>query len=271
MSQVLGKNEANKLAFTYQPRTLKQGVSESATKFVENEQDKPTDFKISPLVEETAGMTEMKRKRLEATVEESVLQRMKSVEEDAYKKAHELGLQEGSEKAYADTKEVLSEKLKQFDSLISELQEMKTKLLKENEVMLIKLALEIGKRIAAREIEISQEPMIKVLTDLVEGLKHDERAIIRLSKSDFEFFEDLKSRADERVEFLQNLKLTASSSVEPGGCILETNFGSVDSTVAERTDRVFKALLSRTPDLRNHNVDLKETAEDKGSDDESES
>jgi len=127
---------------------------------------------------------------------------------------------------------------------------------------LVKLVVEIGKRIAVRDIEMQQEPIIDLLRELVDGVKKDEKVAIRLSQKDNDFVEELRKRADDRIEFLQNVKLVPTATIDAGGCILETNYGSIDSTIPERVDRVWRGLMARLPDMRNHKTDIKDSSGD---------
>lgn len=258
MSQVVPKEEAERLAFSFQPRTIKRGISDGVKGFVKAEEDKPNDFKISPLIEQTTGMADLKKRQLQVEVEEAVLQHVKELEENAYKKAYDLGLVEGREKAFEESKGDIQIRLSGIDELLKNMEALKLKMLKENEVLMVKLALEVGKKIAARELSLGSEPIVPLLRDLVEGVKKDEKAILRLSKVDSDFIEDLRQRNDEHVDFLQNIKIVPTPDMMAGGCILETNYGSIDSTIQERVSRTWDTLIAKVPDLRGHAIDVKD-------------
>jgi flagellar assembly protein FliH len=259
MSSVVPKDEAEKLAFRFQPESFKVPVSTTAKGFIQKTEKATSDFVISHLVEESESMAEVKKRLFEEEIEESVLQRIKELEEEAYKKAYAVGLAEGTEKAFQESQAQIVEKLKKFDELLANLDNLKTLIGKENEVQIVKLTLSIGQKIAAREIAENQEPILDMIKELIDGIKKDEKIVVKVSATDLDFIEDLRRRNDERSENLQNVKLVGNGKVEQGGCIVETNYGSIDATVAERVERVWAALLARVPDLRFHKTTLSET------------
>ena len=270
MSQVVPKDEAEKLVLSYQPKTIKRGSTEEAQKYVEREDAPSQDFNISPIVAEASGIAELKRKKMDEKIEAGVLERIKEIQEDAYQKAYELGLKEGTEKAFAEASERLNERLSKLDELLADFDRVKEKVLKENESAFIKLIFEIAEKVAYREINSDQEPILKMLTSLVEGMQKDDQMVIRLSQDDFDFINEIKEKSSSKTEDFDHIKLVVSDKVETGGCVLETNFGSIDATIPERVKRTWGELDSKRPNLKGHQTDLAVEEKDDGSDPESE-
>lgn len=271
MSQVVSKEDAEKLVLNYQPKTIKVGSTDEAKAYVERETNPSQDFNISPIVAQASGIADLKRQKLDEKIEEKVLERIKGIQEEAYSKAYELGQKEGAEKAFTEANERLAERLSKLDSVLAEFDHIKEMLLKENEAAYVKLVFEVAKKIACREIEIDQKPIISMLNKLIEGLQKDDQIIVRLSQEDFDFVNEIRSKAStEDTEDLKRLKLMVSESVKTGGCIVETNFGSIDATIPERVERTWAALDSKRPNLKGHKTDLAVEESDDGSDPESE-
>ena len=270
MSQVVPKDEADKLALSYQPKTIKRGSTEEAKEYVEREQNPGQDFNISPIVAEASGIADLKRKKMDEKIEAGVLGRIKEIQEDAYRKAYELGLKEGTEKAFNDANERLDERLSKLDGVLQNFNTVKEQVLKENESALIKLIFEIASKIACREIASDQEPILKMLTDLVNGMQKDDQMVLRLSQEDFDFINEIREKSSSKTEDFDHVRLVVSENVETGGCILETNFGSIDATIPERVQRTWGELDSKRPNLKGHNTDLAVEESDDGSDPETE-
>ncbi len=255
MSQVLPKEEAEKIVFTFQPKSLKGEMSEAVSEYIGDHEKKKSDFQLDPIVAQQSGVATVQRRNLEAQVEAAVLERMKEVQEQAYAKSYELGLHEGSEKAFVERKQDLENRIRDLDAVFAELNEVKTKALRESEAVLIKLVFNVAEKIAQREISLNQEPILDMIKQLVESIQADDRVNLNVSENDYAFIEELRKRSQVDLDF-KNVKLIASPSIQAGGCILESNFGTVDASVPQRVEKVWASLKQKLPNLRGHNVDL---------------
>ena len=270
MSQVVSKEEAEKLVLSYQPKTIRRGTTDEAKKYVERESQPSQDFNISPIVAEASGIAELKRLKLEEKIEAGVLEKIKDIQEEAYNKAYELGLKEGADKAFNDANERFEERLSKFDEFLGKFNQVKTQVLKENESAFLKLLFEMASKIASREIKADQKPIIKMLNELVEGMQKDDQIVIRLSQEDFDFINEMRGKKSSEAEDLEHIKLIVSDKIDTGGCVLETNFGSIDATIPERVKRTWGEIEAKRPNLKGHNTDLAVEENDDGSDPESE-
>lgn len=257
MSQILPKTLAEKLAFNFQPKKLETDISIAAREFVEREKSHREGFEIAEIVSEQARVHELRQRNVEAKVEESVLQRMKEIEEQAYAQAYALGLQEGTDKAFKEKHDELLQRLQRFDEILGQLDHIKMHLLKENEEAFVKLVFLIGEKIAMRAIDIEPGPIAETLNNIVETLHKDENIIIRLPQTDLEFIEDLRNRKVKEVSNLQNIRLVASEDLKPTEFIVESNYGMIEASLKTRVEKVWEALKSRLPLLRGHKTDLK--------------
>src|SRR5947207_15543097 len=86
----------------YKPRTIQRDLGPLAKNYVDTEAFHKTNFKMSDLVAQQVGITEIERASLEGRVEQLALEKMKQIEEAGYKEAYALGLEEGRKKAFED-------------------------------------------------------------------------------------------------------------------------------------------------------------------------
>jgi flagellar assembly protein FliH len=249
MSSILKKPSADKMAFTHNPKAFRIATSEVAKDFVSLQGKKVSDFKLAEVVAQQTGVEALRRKNIEAQVESTVLDRLKEIEEQAYKQAYELGLIDGTEKAFEEKRVYFAEKLTRLDQMLAAFDSIKTEILKENEATLMKLIFQIANRIAMREISLSQEPIVAMLNDLVGGLQGDDSVTIRLNPEDLNFVETLRQKNVKATEDLQRVKFVASPDIAKGGCLLETIYGTIDSTIAQRVEKAWASIESKLPVL----------------------
>lgn len=252
---IIKAQAAQAATFDYKPRELEKGVSTVARDFVEIDAFKSSDFKISALIAEQAGISRLEDDALKDKINAQVLDKIKEIQEDAYKAGYELGEVEGSEKAFQDTKNDLLERLDGMDAILQRFQEIKKKLLVDNENELVKLVFLVAKKLAFKELEENREAVVEILRSVVGEIQEDERVVVRLSPTDLFFLEQLKEKGDRRFESLQRVKFVTEDKIKPGGCLIETEYGTVDATVEERVDRTWATLQSRAPKVNENKKD----------------
>lgn len=256
MSNVVKGNDPDKIVFAFQPKPFQVGVSAVAKDFVERAGITTGGFEVSEIVSQAAGIQELKRKNAEAQLEEVVLARMKEIEEEAYKKAYDLGLIEGREKAFKEKTAEIDARLEQLASVTEQMSHVKTQLLQQAETFFIKLIYQIASKIALFEIKEHREPMIEFIKPLVEATEADDRVVINVSPEDFEFITELEARTGKKVG-MDKAKIVSAPDIQTGGCIIESNFGSIDASVETRVAKAWHTLEAKLPRLKGHHTDLK--------------
>lgn len=263
MSNVVKGNDPDKVVFAFQPKPFQVGVSAIAKDFVDRENLSQGGFEVSAIVSQAAGIQELKRKQAEAELEEVVLARMKEIEEEAYKKAYELGLIEGREKAFQEKTADIEAQLAQVATLTEQMSHMKSQLLQQSETFFIKLIFQIASKIALFEIKENREPLVDFIKPLIDATEADDRVVVNVSQEDFDFIHELETRTGKKIS-IEKAKLVASSEIQPGGCIIESNFGSIDASVETRVQKAWHALEAKLPRLKGHHTDLKPSNEGSG-------
>ncbi len=241
---------ADRSVFKHQPRSFVVETSHVAKDFVNLQTEKSSDFQIADVVAAQSGVQALRKQNIEAQVEGTVLERLKEIEEEAYKQAYALGLIEGVEKAFGEHTAMLAERLTRLDAICDRLEKVKTTVLKESETVLMKLVFEIAKRIAMREVSISQEPVTQLLSGLVDELQGADNIQVRLHPDDLAFIEELRSKGVKDAEKLERVKLLATASVQKGGCLIETNFGEIDATVEQRVEKAWATIQAKLPTIK---------------------
>jgi len=199
-------------------------------------------FKLSELTREQTGLSKLEAENFERQVEEKVVGRLKEVEENAYSEAFELGLIEGRKQAFETQNAEIDERLRRMDQLADVISTMKRDLLAYNESHLIQLAFHMAERLAAHEIEINKEATVEILRQAVEIAQTEEEIIARVAPEQIEFLESLRVNTGREFEFLKKIRFDADPSIEGGGCVLQTNYGEIDSRFEQRVEQLWESL-----------------------------
>lgn len=248
---VLTKEEADKIALDYAPKKFPLAISPIAVDFVQyqSKQEQPS-FHIDRLVANQTGIDELERLSIEEKVEKEALARLKNLEEEAYHEAYQLGLQEGTEKAFLEQSEIISEKLGHLDRILSKIQNLKVDLVNFNEAHIMRLIFYMAKRLMLDEVAANPESVLTVVQQAIANAQSEEDVVIRVSPMDFSFIETIKEKMGKEYDAIRKAKIESSDDITNGGCVIATNFGDVDAQVEKRLEQLWEAISEKVPKLK---------------------
>lgn len=245
---ILSKEDAEKRVVAYTPREFPYTIGPAAVDFVryQTNEENPS-FKIDNVVAATTGIAELEKTALSERVEAEALERLKLMQEEAYRHGYDLGRDEGQETAYLEKSDELSDRLRKMDKIIEGLEQLKMELVRSNEASLVLLIYQIANKLAMTEIADKRELILSVLRAAAQDAQDEESLTIRLAKSDLEFIESNKVRLGQEFEFMKKAKLETADEIREGGCVVVTNFGQVDATIEKRLEKVWTTLAEKLP------------------------
>jgi flagellar assembly protein FliH len=251
---IIKAQHALKSTFDYKARDLNAKVSQSAQNYADRDAARSPDFKISQLIAEQTGISQLENAAVQDAINERVLEQLRLVEEKAYREGFELGQAEGGEKAFVAAQGALNERLESLNTVISRVESIRQRRLIDNEAEFVRLTFLIASKIAARDIAANPEAVLPVLEHIVNEMQEIEKITVNISPGDAETIAALVERGDPRTLILERTKMVTDETIQPGGCLVKTNFGDVDATVEERVERAWASLAARVP----KNVDAAE-------------
>jgi flagellar assembly protein FliH len=241
---------AGSTTFEYKAREIATEVSSVAQDFAARDAMRSPDFKISDLIAQQAGISRLESDAQQDKINAQVLERLKLVEEKAHTEGYELGLLEGTEKAFQETKAIFAEKIQTLEKMLKRMEDLKSQLLIDNEASLLRLVFLVAKKLAMRDLEEHRDAVWEILKNVVSETQTDERVVVTLSTEDMYFLETLQDKSGQRIESLQRVKFQPTDGMTPGGCMIETEYGTVNATVEERVERTWQTLQARIPKKR---------------------
>lgn len=183
-------------------------------------------------------------------VEQKLKEKQREKEEERIKEL-EFAKEEAYKKGYSDAEQNFKreiEKLKnEYASLVNSFREAVTQLVgerekiwRESEPEIIRLIIIISKKILGYEMDNNGVKIIKHVVKEALSYAHEKKVVaVRLSLEDIKKINTL-----EGINIVdQNIKIVEDETVASGGCIIETDFGNIDSQIETRWEEVQKALL----------------------------
>ena len=249
---VLTKEEAERVAIAYNPRKFPATISPTAVEFhAFNSGLETSGFRIDKIVAQQTGVAELERLSIEEKVEREALVRLKELQEQAYQQAYQLGLDEGREKAFEERRAELDEKLQHMENLLSTIERLKEDLVASNEAQILRLVYALAKKVVLDEVAQRPELVLQVMKEAVESAQEEDNVVVRVSPSDHQFFEGIREKLGKDFDSVKRAKLEASEEIASGGCIVETEYGSVSATLDQRLEKLWTAIAEKLPKIKN--------------------
>jgi len=175
---------------------------------------------------------------------------------EGYREGFEEGRSEGFEKGYLEGRRYAEQELEQEKSRleaklgqkIKELDELMTALKKEISEGVLSLDREIlsllklmAQKLLFKEALKDETLILRVIREALKEVVEGARVKIRVHPREAEFLRRFDLSALSEKSF-PTLEIIEDSSVTPGGCLIETNFGLVEATLERRWEELLKAL-----------------------------
>lgn len=68
---------------------------------------------------------------------------------------------------------------------------------------------------------------------------------IIISWEDFDYIKSVKEEILKTVGGIRNVEIIENSKIEKGGCIIETNMGTIDASIGSQLDEIFEHLIKQ--------------------------
>lgn len=195
----------------------------------------PEDYEIKQEMEEKEN--EKKRKE-----EENRLKELEAVKEEAYEKGR-LNAEHDFALEIEELRNEYGSLVMLFRDAVKQLTDIRKKIWQESETEIIKLILTISKKIVGYEINTNGIHVVKnIVKEALSSVGEKKIVAVRLSPDDLRKINTL----EETKIMDQSIKVVEDSTIASGGCIVETNFGSVESQIETRWEEILKAFLGNS-------------------------
>lgn len=159
-------------------------------------------------------------------------------------KAKEEGLRDAEKLVAQQLEGPLSTLTPALKKAIAEIEKAKRAWILQWENAAVALAVAIAERILQRELENRPDLPLEFVRKALDLTAEKGRIVVRMNPSDYQ---TLKPRAelvlDEFRRQNQEAELVADAAVAPGGCRVDTEFGSIDQQIQSQLERIREELV----------------------------
>ena len=161
-----------------------------------------------------------------------------------YKEGYDKGLKDGEKAGTIDIEKKTIHLKANILNITNSFEATKSDMLQRAEADLIKLSIEIAKKITKakfeNEPELIKESVVAAIkftairSDIIISINPADKSIIDL------FLPELKTKFDE----LEKIAVVENAKIERGGCKVSSKAGSVDHTIEGQFEKIYQQLLS---------------------------
>lgn len=127
---------------------------------------------------------------------------------------------------------------------IAKLEEEIINVRSELEKLLIPVALKAAKKIVGREIELSDDTIVDIVSNTLKSVSQHKKITIYVNKKDLDPLEKSRTRLKEIFEGLEVLSLRERSDIARGGCVIETEGGIINAQLENQWSALERAFTS---------------------------
>jgi flagellar assembly protein FliH len=165
------------------------------------------------------------------------------IEKDAYQRGEEQGRVEGWEDGRAEAERIID----RLHLIIAKAIDRRNEILTESESQLVGLVLTIAKKVVKVLTENQRNVVVNNVLQALRKLKSKTDVVIRVNIIDLKATTEHIKEIVARIERVGNVSVLEDSSVDPGGCIIETDFGEIDARIASQLQEIEDKILEVTP------------------------
>ena len=148
--------------------------------------------------------------------------------------AQEQGLEIGKAKA----SENISQALDTLNQAVIE----RKKILKDSEGELLRLSIKIAEQIIKSEVSLHRDVCLNIVAEAIARVSDREQIIVKVNRDDAEYLKRYKDRLASMLDGVKSFSIIEDTSIEPGGCVIETNLGFVDARISTKIKSIEDSL-----------------------------
>ncbi len=148
------------------------------------------------------------------------------------KTAYENGFLQGEKAGTEIAEQKVQALMRRYAESMLELTNLRSSLYAQVEREVVKLAVEVAKKIVHREIQVDRDIIQTLVRVALSHVAEKSAVTIHLSPMDYNYL--LEQRSELAHSEGRDISLLADKSIERGGCLIKTECGDIDARIEEK-------------------------------------
>lgn len=216
-------------------------AEQSALEEVSRQTEQAQGIKAS--AEQEAAEILRKAQEEAASIVEDAQSQKQKISDDAYK----TGFDEGQEKGYAEGNMEAQRLIDRLHVMLERIMDKRQEILEGTEQQIVELVLLMTRKVVK---VISENQRNVVMSNVLQALRKVRgrgEVTVRVNMADVKLTTDHTKDFMSAVEGIKNITVVEDSSIDRGGCIVETDFGAIDARISSQLAELEQKILEISP------------------------
>ncbi len=186
---------------------------------------------------------------------QEVIEEMARVKKEAFAEAYAKGQEEGHADGFkagfeAGKKNAAQDLTSLFNALRSAIEKsnsLLSEVAQNSESQIISLAMNIARKVIQREIMLDPKATADLIRAALQKVSHRKEFFIKVSPVDHESLKAQEPYLRQDLKQIVHFEVLSDSRVEPGGCLIETEAGSVEASIQKQLQFIEEQLQGLAP------------------------
>ena len=163
------------------------------------------------------------------------------------REAEEQGRSAGREVGFSEGKSEVERLILRTQTVLERAQDKRAEILEQTEQEIISLVLLITRKVIKVISESQRNVIISNVVQALRKVKGRGNIVIRVNMADLKLTTEHLKDFIKLVEGAKSIQVVEDSSVDEGGCIIETDFGEIDARIASQLSELETRILEVSP------------------------
>ena len=232
-------------------KLLKETQAEART--IIDSAKKTADENITRAEEEATDKLEAVKKEAEEIIAKAedktkvIADAIEAKSDAAQAAAHSEGLEKGHEEGYTAGFAEVQRLVVRTQVILERLQDKRAQIFAEAEQQVIDMALLIARKVVKTISETQRNVVIENIKESLSKVKSRGKILVKVNLADLELSTAHLADFTRLIENSGNIQILEDSTIAPGGCIIETDFGEIDARITNQFAELEAKILEISP------------------------
>ena len=169
--------------------------------------------------------------------------RVAEIEHEAYQKGYDAGREVGFKKGQAEVRRLID----RLGTIVGQAIDVREEIIAASEKQMVDMILMIARKVIKDEVVELKEVVLNNIREALKRIKDRDRVDIRVNFADLELTTAHKDELIKMMESLRKVNIYEDSRIDRGGCIIETDVGSIDARISTQLKEIEEAIRNAEP------------------------